>query len=122
MFDFEQLNVYQKSLKLNDGIFGLLRANPAIDRFLQDQLKRATVSISANIAEGSGRFTLCDRRHFFVISRGSAFESYSLLQIISNQYSLESTSLNRIKLQVEEITKMLFGLINKIKPKSAPIN
>jgi four helix bundle protein len=120
MFDFEQLNVYQKSVELNNLVFKLLRMHPSIDRFLQDQLKRASVSISANIAEGSGRFTLCDRRHFFVISRGSAFESYSLLQIISSQYPLNSSPLNEIKLLVEEITKMLFGLIQNIRPKSVP--
>ncbi len=94
-----------------------LKSQPLIDRFLQDQLKRATVSISANIAKGSGRFTLADKRHFYVISRGSAFESFSILQILSDLYLSEKNECENLKKSIEEITRMLFGLIKNINQK-----
>lgn len=113
MFDFEQLNVYQKALKLNKKIFSFLKTNKYIDYFLQDQLKRASTSIVINIAEGVGRFTKLDRRRFYIISRGSAFEVIAILQIIASQYSVDQKSYQVIKTDIEEISRMLFGLIKK---------
>ena len=113
MFDFEQLNVYQKALFLVKIIFKFLENNRNIDYFLQDQLKRAVVSISLNIAEGTGRFTVPDRRRFYTISRGSAFEVVATVQIIANQYVIKSEDYENIRNLTQEISKMLFGLINK---------
>lgn len=113
MFDFEQLNVYQKALGLTKIIFKFLEVNKNIDYFLQDQLKRAVTSIVLNIAEGVGRFTVPDRRRFYIISRGSAFEVIAIMQIIANQYVISSLDYENIRNSTEEISKMLFGLINK---------
>jgi four helix bundle protein len=118
MFDFEQLSVYRKTLDLNKKIFAFLKAHKNIDFFLQDQLKRASTSILINIAEGVGRFTRADRRHFYVISRGSAFEVAAILQIIFNQYVLSQDDYKSLKSDVEEISKMLFGLIKNVRLKS----
>jgi len=113
MFDFEQLFVYQKALSLNKKVFEFLKTNKQIDYFLQDQLKRASTSIALNIAEGVGRFTVPDRRRFYVISRGSAFEVVAIMQMISNQYLANSNFCKEVRLDTEEICKMLFGLIKK---------
>ncbi len=113
MFDFEQLNVYKKSLELNKKVFVFLKENKQIDHFLQNQLKRSSVSIPLNIAEGVGRFTIPDRRRFYVISRGSAFEVIATLQIIKNQYPINMEEYDIIRSDVEEISKMLFGLMKK---------
>lgn len=117
MLDFEQLSVYQKSLDLSKCTFDFLRDSSHIDRFLQDQLKRSITSIPSNIAEGVGRFTLADRRHFYVIARGSAFESYAHIQIIANQYSVDRNRIALLQSRIEEITKMLFGLIKNVQLK-----
>lgn len=119
MFDFEQLTVYQRSIGLNKKIFNFLKANPNIDFYLQNQLKRASTSIVLNIAEGVGRFTIADRRRFYVISRGSAFETVAIFQIIHHQYKLDSHSLSLFQSDLEEISKMLFGLINNTKLKKS---
>lgn len=118
MFDFEQLTVYQRALKLNKKIFDFLKANSKIDFFLQDQLKRASTSIVLNIAEGVGRFTVADRRRFYVISRGSAFETAAILQIIYRQYNFDKNIYSSFQSELKEISKMLFGLINNTKLKS----
>ena len=105
MFDFEQLTVYQKALKLNDKIFKFLKKYKNIDYFLQDQLKRASTSIALNIAEGVGRFTVPDRRRFYVISRGSAFEVVAVMQMIIRQYPIDINEYREIRSDTEEICK-----------------
>ena len=113
MFQFEKLVVYQKSLNLNKKIFSFLKSHQEIDKYLQLQLKRATSSISLNIAEGQSRFTIPDRRHFCVISRSSAFEVVACLQIIFNQYQIDDNYYKEFVIDIEEISKMLFALIRK---------
>jgi hypothetical protein len=93
-FDFEKLLVYQKALDFADQVcthterfqrgYGFLvdqlnRAALSISaniaegngRFTVDQLNRAALSIATNLAEGNGRFTKPDRRNFFTVARGS---------------------------------------------------
>jgi len=118
MYDYEQLNVYQKALELNKRVFDFLQSHKFIDYYLHDQLKRASVSITLNIAEGAGRLSIADRRHFFVISRGSAFESNSIIQIIMNQYLIDDSFILPIQKLLMDITKMLFGLIKNTSFKS----
>ncbi len=69
-FQFEKLLVYQKSVDFADEV---CKATEQFQRgygFLVDQLNRAALSISSNIAEGNGRFTKADRKNFFGIARG----------------------------------------------------
>ncbi len=70
-FMFEKLVVYQKSVDFSDKITGVTVEFPRGFSFLSDQLNRAALSIAANLAEGNGRFTKADRKHFFTIARGS---------------------------------------------------
>ena len=73
-FAFEKLIVYQKSVDFADQICLRSESFPRGYGFLADQINRASLSISANIAEGNGRFTAPDRRNFFGIARGSLQE------------------------------------------------
>jgi four helix bundle protein len=114
MFDFENLDVYKKSLAFTDFILEFLRQND-IDLFLKDQLKRAVISITINIAEGAGRFSPHDKRHFYIIANGSAFESIALLQIINLRYKIDPDMYSKTYNQTEEIVKMLHGLIRNLK-------
>ena len=61
-FAFEKLIVYQKSVDFADQICSRSESFPRGYGFLADQINRAAVSISANIAEGNGRFTAPDRK------------------------------------------------------------
>lgn len=70
-FAFEKLIVYQKSVDFADAICASTEEFQRGYGFLVDQLNRAALSIASNIAEGKGRFTKADRRHFFAIARGS---------------------------------------------------
>jgi four helix bundle protein len=80
-FAFEKLAVYQKSVDFADAICQRTEGFSRGYGFLVDQLNRAALSIAANIAEGNGRFTKPDRRHFFGIARGSVQECVPLLEL-----------------------------------------
>ncbi|MBN2023155.1 MAG: four helix bundle protein [Pirellulales bacterium] len=111
-FVFEKLLVYQKAISFADNICTLTRDLPRSYFFLANQLNRAALSIAANIAEGNGRFTKADRRNFFGIARGSVQECVPLLELAARQGLLESKGHEQLKADLEEIAKMISGLIN----------
>lgn len=81
MLPFENLNVYQEALRFTDNVYSLVSAWPKEEIFgLVDQIKRASVSVALNIAEGSSR-TKKDFRHFLDQSRGSCYECVAILSI-----------------------------------------
>ncbi len=111
-FAFEKLQVYQKSVAFADAVCTLTRSFPRGYFFLADQLNRAALSIAANIAEGNGRFTKADRRNFFGIARGSVQECVPLLELANRQKLLGPSQHQQMKADLEEVAKMLSGLIN----------
>ncbi|MEW6087251.1 MAG: four helix bundle protein [bacterium] len=115
MFDFENLEVYKKSKEANKEILRFLKNNKQIDRYLKDQLRRASISIVINIAEGSGRFSKADKRNFYIIVRGSVYECVSLLEIILEEKQLTEEIFKNLYHKYEVISKMLLGLINSQK-------
>lgn len=111
-FMFENLKVYQKAVDLADHIAAQAEAFPRGYYFLVDQLNRAALSIATNLAEGNGRFTKADRKHFFTIARGSVQECVPLIEIARRRGFIDSTEHAQLKSDIEEIAKMLSGLIN----------
>jgi four helix bundle protein len=112
-FAFEKLLIYQKSVDFADQICARTEQFPRGYGFLVDQLNRASVSIAANIAEGNGRFTKPDRKHFFGIARGSVQECVPLLELALRRKLLEATAHEQLKSRLEEIARMLSGLIDR---------
>lgn len=110
-FAFEKLFVYQKAITFADAICTLTRDLPRGYFFLANQLNRAALSIAANIAEGNGCFTKADRRNFFGIARGSAQECVPLLELAARQGLLKPEQHQQLKSDLEEVAKMLSGLI-----------
>ena len=110
-FAFEKLLVYQKSVDFADAICGQTEQFARGYGFLVDQLNRAALSISANIAEGNGRFTKPDRKHFFGIARGSVQECVPLLELALRRKLIGSEHHAELKSKLEEISRMLSGLI-----------
>jgi four helix bundle protein len=111
-FAFENLIVYQKSVDFADSVCALTNQFQRGFFFLADQLNRASLSISANIAEGNGRFTKAERRHFFGIARGSLQECVPLLELAKRRSLITEETNIRLRGNLEEIAKMLSGLIN----------
>ena len=110
-FAFEKLIVYQKAVTFADRICETTSGLPRGYWFLADQLNRAAVSISANIAEGNGRFTKADRRNFFTIARGSVQECVPLLEVARRRQLIKDGQAGELRRSLEEIARMLSGLI-----------
>jgi four helix bundle protein len=110
-FTFEKLLVYQKAIDFADAICSATESFPRGYGFLVDQLNRASLSIAANIAEGNGRFTKPDRKNFFGIARGSVQECVPLLELARRRGLIKDDHHNELKLLLEELSKMLSGLI-----------
>ncbi len=111
-FLFEKLDVYRKSVDFADNICEITKDFPKGNYFLADQLNRASLSISANIAEGNGRYTKADRINFFRIARGSAFECVPILEICFRRGLIDKANGELLKKTLEDISKMLSGLMN----------
>lgn len=110
-FSFEGLRVYQATRQLVKDVYVLVNKFPAVENFaLSSQVRRAVVSVSANIAEGSGRNHAKDKAHFIDIAYGSLLETYSeLLTAADLKYITEQEVLG-IKSQFVDVGKMLSGL------------
>ncbi len=112
-FLFEKLDVYQKALNFADAISQITEGFLKGHYYLADQLNRASLSISANIAEGNGRYHKADRANFFTIARGSAFECVPLLEISRRKNLVSEERFTILRDQIEAISKMLSGLIER---------
>jgi four helix bundle protein len=110
-FIFENLDVYRKAIDFADQVYEFTKNFPKGNYYLADQLNRAALSISANIAEGNGRFHKADRNHFFRISRGSAFECVPIIELCKRKSFIPENKCSEFKKEVEDISKMLTGLI-----------
>jgi four helix bundle protein len=111
-FLFEKLDVYRKSVDFAGKISVLTKDFQRGNYYLADQLNRASLSIAANIAEGNGRYHKPDRSSFFRVSRGSAFECVPILEICKRRELIDSAKNEELKKDIEDISKMLSGLIN----------
>lgn len=81
-FDFEKLEVYKKVKEYNSCMRKEFLVQENIDKISKDQLRRASLSVLLNIAEGTSRFSNASKRSFFVIARGSLFETVALLDYL----------------------------------------
>lgn len=111
MFNFEKLEVWRKAIEFADMVYTNTRRYPADERFgLTNQMRRAAVSISSNIAEGSSRISRKDFSRFVEIATGSVFEVVSQSFIGRNQGFLTETEFESLYNSAEEQSKMLSGL------------
>ena len=110
MFDFEKLDVYNHLRALNKEVLRLLFSSTTVDPYLKDQWKRATIGAAVNLAEGVGRISDADKKHFFTISRGSVFECVSLMQVIFDLNQISQAEYTVFYDQYETVSKMLLGL------------
>ena len=107
-FLFEKLEVYGKAIDLADEIDKLAVNIQRSGNFaIVNQLRRASISIPLNIAEGNGRQLPADRKRFFIIARGSGFELIPLLEMAKRRGFLEHERHQRFRLEIKSICMML---------------
>ncbi len=111
MFSFERLDTWQKSIDFADLVYRITRAFPDDERFgLTSQMRRAAVSVSSNIAEGSARFSKADFTRFLEIATGSLFEVVSQSFVSRRQGFLSEADFKILYAAAEEQGRMLSGL------------
>lgn len=114
MFKFEKLEVWKKAVSLYTEIHKTASLIHRDEQFsLGDQIRRATLSISTNIAEGSGRETDKESKYFYNVAKGSVYEVVSLLYVINARSYISTEAYERLYQQCDEIAKMLSGLLNR---------
>jgi four helix bundle protein len=112
MRNYEKLRVWQAGMELADVAYQLTRTMPDTERFgLISQIRRAAVSVPANIAEGYGRGSGKDFLRFLRIARGSLFELETLIRISERQSYLAS---GVITPHAEAVYALLARLIEKV--------
>jgi len=111
MFRFERLRVWHKAVELYDIVDGITCKLPTRTAFvLADQLRRAALSVSANIAEGSGRETTKDSSHFFTVAKASTYEIVSIASVCERRGLITVEQYQGIYGRAEDIARMLTGL------------
>ena len=115
MKSYRDLIVWQKSMDVETLIYKLVKQFPDDEKFgLISQIKRSSVSVPSNIAEGYGRNYTKDYIRFLNIARGSLYEMQTQLQVALNLDFIVEVDLNEINSLSVEVEKMLNSLINKI--------
>jgi four helix bundle protein len=113
MFKFEKLDAWKVSLELYRTIAAVTKQFRRDQQFLVDQIMRATLSISANIAEGTGREGLRESRQFFNFAKGSVYEVVSIAHILRQEGLLKAGEFSVAYRLCDRIAGMLSGLISK---------
>lgn len=112
-FGFEKLEVWQDARKLTVEIYRLTERFPEREKFgLVNQLRRASVSVTSNIAEGSTRSSAKDQAHFSSISYGSLMETMSHLLIAVDLNLITEAELNFLRGLIQPLSLRINNLRN----------
>jgi four helix bundle protein len=114
-FDFENLKVYQRALEYIDFVYEISKNFPKTELFsLTDQLKRASISIGLNIAEGSGG-SKEEFNRFLKIARRSIRECVAITEVSSRQKFMDDKVKQQSRSFCLELSKMINGLMKSLK-------
>ncbi|MFN8008347.1 MAG: four helix bundle protein [Terriglobia bacterium] len=112
---FEDLIVWQKSMKLLTTIYEVCQLDPiSKDWGLRDQMQRAAVSIPANISEGYERDSKKELIHFLRIAKGSAGELRCLLRVACSLKFIRAETAENLIASISEISRMLRSMANSV--------
>ena len=112
---FEDINAWQKARSVTNLVYSVTKNRSFAQDFgLRDQIRRASVSIMANIAEGFARRSDKDFAHFLNISRSSAAEVQSHLYVALDQEYIDRAAFEEIYDKIEETSRMIFALVRHL--------
>ncbi len=117
IFNFENLVVYQRSLDFVEHVYLLLQRFPKEEVYaLGNQIRRASVSVPSNIAEGMSRFSNKEKIHFIEISYSSLMEIYCQLNIAKRLNYISEEDLMSLIEEIKNIARPLSGLRKSLNP------
>jgi len=119
MHNFKELKIWQKSIELATDIYSLLVDFPLSEKYgLISQIRRSSVSIPSNIAEGSAKESNRDFKRFLSISLGSAFELETQMILSFKLGIVPESTFDAFSIRIAELQKMIFGFMKSIKVKT----
>lgn len=114
-FDFERLQVYQLALKFLYKIFDLADTLPMrLQSSLGDQFRRASLSISNNIAEGNDKRSKREKAQYFTRSSDSARECISMFNVLRGRKLIHEDAWRDLRAEGRQITSMIRGLVDSL--------
>lgn len=114
--NFKELKVWQKARVLVKSIYEVSGKLSSQEKYgLSSQIQRAAVSIASNIAEGSGRGSDKEFIYFLNIARASSFELETQIILLYDLSYVNTKEYEEISNSIQEIQKMLYGFISKLK-------
>ena len=117
VFGYRKLIAYQKAKEVIKRTYKLLKKFPSEERWAMcDQLRRASFSITSNIAEGVNRFSVKDKSHFIEMAYSSLMEVSSQFEIAEELGYITSEERLSMDQLIEEDARLLSGLLNSYKP------
>ncbi|MDR3750541.1 MAG: four helix bundle protein [Terracidiphilus sp.] len=112
---FQDLTVWQRAMEMTVCIYGLTRTFPKDEMYgLTSQLRRASVSVASNIAEGRGRMTDGEFRQFLGMAQGSTYEVQTQLLVARRLKTGDEATLNEAEALCIETSKMLGAFIQSL--------
>jgi four helix bundle protein len=117
--NYEKLEVWKDGIELVKDIYKITLQFPKDEAYgLTSQLRRAAVSVPANIAEGHGRGTKKDFRQFLYITKGSLQELSTLIHVARLLNYLEESAYQKIQIQILSLVRRVSSLIKNLVPPS----
>jgi len=114
--DYHELIVWQRAIELTVCIYKLTRSFPKEELYgLISQMRRASVSVASNIAEGRGRITPGEFRQFLGLAQGSTYELQTQLLVARKLGMGSDETLNEAELLSDEVSKMLGSFIQTLR-------
>ena len=112
---YQDLIVWQKAMELSKAIYNVTKSFPDDERFgLTSQLRRASVSVPSNIAEGQGRLTPGEFKQFLGHARGSVFEVETQIQLAAELDYITQPQVEELLERTSEVSRLLNGLIRSL--------
>jgi four helix bundle protein len=114
-FTFEKYDLYQRSVKFANSIYNITKKFPKSEQFgLCSQLKRASMSLSFNLAEGFCNHYKKEKIHYYRIAKGSIHECIPGLTLALTQEFINSEEYKKLYNECFNLSRMISGLIKTI--------
>jgi len=112
----KKLELWKRSMDLVTLIYEITRSFPKDEDFgLKSQLRRASVSVPSNIAEGLARKTMNDKLHFLNIAQGSLSEVDTQIELAMRLSYIDIINYRNVEARLVDIQKLLSGLVRSLK-------
>ena len=115
-FGYRKLIAYQKAKEVVKRTYKLLKKFPKEEQYAMcDQLRRASISITSNIAEGMNRYSVKDKNHFLEMAYGSLMEMSSQFEIAEELGYINNADRQNMDVLIDEVARLISGLQKSFK-------